>query len=66
MTKKRKYVFGVFYKGNLVLQVGNNLICNDETAKTIVALLDMAKHVLAEGHYFACDYYENVYKTNKI
>ena len=55
MYTKHDFIFGVFHKGQVVF-IFNRITCTHATATVIVGILDMAKHVLKPGHYFACDY----------
>ncbi|HUU87525.1 MAG TPA: hypothetical protein VMX17_07195 [Candidatus Glassbacteria bacterium] len=59
-AKERKFIFGVFCKGKLIFHIGMPIECNHFQAAIIVGILDMAKHVLLDGHYFACDFVNNI------
>jgi hypothetical protein len=54
--KTHKFIFGVFHKGKIIFPIGLPVECNHSQAAIIVAILDMAKFALLDGHYFACDY----------
>jgi len=56
---KHVFVFGVFTKGKLVF-LFNKITCTHAQAAIIVGILDLAKHALKPGHYFACDYAKNL------
>lgn len=56
MKKHPKFIFGVFCKGQLLFPLGLPIRCSHNTAAIIVGILDLAKHSLKDGCYFACDY----------
>uniref|UniRef100_A0A6M3L306 Uncharacterized protein n=1 Tax=viral metagenome TaxID=1070528 RepID=A0A6M3L306_9ZZZZ len=53
----KKYIFGVFRKGNLLFMIGQPITCSDSVAALIVGILDLAKDSLIKGDYFAADYW---------
>lgn len=53
--KKIKFKIDVFHEGRQVL-ILNNVYCTHAHVALIVALLDLGKHCLHPGHYFAADY----------
>ena len=51
-----KFIFGIFNNSKLIHQIGMPVKCTHKQAALIVGILDMAKHVLNKGDYFAADY----------
>ena len=52
-----KFDFGVYCKGEIVF-LFNTIECTHFQAEVIVSILNLAKDVLDEYQYFACDYYK--------
>ena len=65
LDKTYKFIFGVFNNGKLIFPIGLPIKCNHFQAAFIIDILDIAKHALLDGHYFACDFVDNVKSFRK-